>query len=48
MKIECWVADVTAVGSPDISERAILGVILAWHFFGQFRPYLLSGNYFVM
>ena len=28
MKIEWLVADVTAVGSPDRVERAILGVIL--------------------
>ena len=33
MKIECLVADVTPVGSPDRAECAILGVIL-----GVFRP----------
>ena len=32
MKIEWLVTDVTAVGSPDRAERAILGVILAGHF----------------
>ena len=29
MKMESLVSDVTAVGSPDRAERAILGVILA-------------------
>ena len=35
MKIESLVSDVTAVGSPDRAERAILGVILAERFFCQ-------------
>ena len=35
---------VTAVGSPDRAERAMLGVILAGRFFGQFRPYVWSGE----
>ena len=48
MKTEWLVTNVTAVGSPDGAERAILGVILAGHFFGQFKPYLLSGSHFVM
>ena len=34
MKIEWVVTDVTAVGSPDIAERATLGVILARYLFG--------------
>ena len=33
MKIEMLVADVTAVRFPDRAERAILGTILAGHFF---------------
>ena len=32
MKIEWLVSDVTAVGSPDRSERAILGMIVAGRF----------------
>ena len=32
MKIEGLVANVTAVGSPQRAERAILGVILAGYF----------------
>ena len=32
MKAERLVTDITAVGSPDRAERAILGVILAGHF----------------
>ena len=35
MKIEWLVIDVTAVGSPDRAERAILGVILAGRFFAN-------------
>ena len=35
MKIEWLIADVTAVGSPDKAEYAILGVILARHFFAN-------------
>ena len=42
MKIEWLVADVTAVGSPDRAERAILGVILAGRVFGQSRSFLWS------
>ena len=48
MNIKWLVADVTAVGSPDIAEHAILVVILAERCFGQFRPYLWSGNKCVM
>ena len=48
MKINWLVADITAVGSPDRAERAILGVILTRGYFGQFRPYLWSGSHFVM
>ena len=48
MKINWLVADVTAVGSPDRAEHAILVVILAVRFFGQFGLYFLSGSHFVM
>ena len=48
MKIEWLVTDVTAVWSHDRAERAILGVILARRYFGQFTLYLWSGSYFVM
>ena len=40
MKIEWLVVNLTAIGSPDRAVRAILGVILAWHFFGKIRLYL--------
>ena len=40
MKTGWLVTDVKAVGSPDRAERAILGMILAWRPFGQFRLYL--------
>ena len=36
MKIEWLVTDVTTVGSPDIAERAILGVLLAGFFLVNF------------
>ena len=48
MKIEWSVADVIAIGSPDRAERAMLGVIVAGHCFGQFRPYLWSASPFVV
>ena len=48
MKTEWLVTDVTAIESRDRAERAILGVILAGRFFGQFRPYLWSGSHFAM
>ena len=48
MKIEWLVADVTAVGSLDRAERAILGVIVAGRVFGQFRSFLWSGSHFVV
>ena len=48
MKIKSLLTDITAVGFPEIAERAILGVILAWRCFGQFRPSLWSGSHFVM
>ena len=48
VKIEWLVVDVTAVGSLDRAERAILGLIVAWHVFVQFRSYLWSGSYFVV
>ena len=48
MKIKWLVADVTAVGSPDRAEHAILGVILVGRCFGQFRLDFWSGSHFVM
>ena len=48
MIIELLVSDVTAVGSPDIAERAILEVILVGRCFGQFRAYLGLESHFVM
>ena len=59
MKIEWLVADATAVGSPDIVERAILGLILTRRFFANLgyicgqgaillcRNPLLSSNKFI-
>ena len=38
--VDCWAGDVIAVGAPDSMDRAILEVILAGRFFGQFRLYL--------
>ena len=32
MKIECLVTNVMAVRSPERAERAMLEVIVAWHF----------------
>ena len=48
VKIEWLVADVTAVGSLDRAERAILGVIVAGRVFGQPRSCLWPGSYFVV
>ena len=48
MKIEWLVIGVTAAGSPDRAERAILSVILNGRCFGQFRIYLWSERHFVM
>ena len=48
MILERFVANVTAVGSPDRAERAILSVILAGRFFWQFMQYLWLGTHFVM
>ena len=48
MKIEWLVTDVTTIGSPDRAERAILGLILAWRVFAQFRTYLWWESPFVM
>ena len=45
MKLELLVADVIAVGSPDIEERDILEVILAERCFDQFRPYFWPGSH---
>ena len=47
-KIEWLVADVTAVGSLDRAECAILGVIVAGRVFGQFRSYLWLGSHFLV
>ena len=44
MKIESLVVDVTAAGSPDRAECAILGVIEAGRVFGQSRSFLWSGS----
>ena len=48
MKIESLVADVTAVGSLDRDERAILGVFVAGLVFGPSRSCLWSGSHFVV
>ena len=40
MEIKWLVTDVTAVGSPDIVDRAILAVISAGHCFDQFGAFL--------
>ena len=40
MKMQWLVTDVTAVGSPDRAEHALLWVILVGRFFDQFRPIL--------
>ena len=45
VKIKWFVANVTAVGSPDRAEHAILGVILTGHVFGQSRSLLWSGSH---
>ena len=42
------VADVTAVGSLDRAEHAILEVIVTWRVFGQFRTYLWSQSRFAI
>ena len=47
MKIEWLVDNVTAVGSLDKAERAILGVIVTGRVFGRSRSYLWSGSRFV-
>ena len=48
MKVEWLVADVTAIGSLDKAERAILGVIVAGRVFGPSRSCLWSGRHFVV
>ena len=49
MKIEWLVVNVTAVGSPDAANQAILGIIWAGRFFAiKCRPYLWTASYFVM
>ena len=44
MKIECLVANVTAVESPDRAERAILEVILAGRFFLLIQDIFVVGG----
>ena len=44
MKIKWLVADVTAVGSLDRAERAILGVIMVGSVFDQFRSFFVVGE----
>ena len=46
LKIEWFIANVRAVGSPYRAERDILGMAL--DVFGQFRLLLWSGNHFVI
>ena len=48
MKIDWLVTDVTAIGSPDRADYAILGVSLAGRCFGQFRPFFVIGDHFVV
>ena len=48
MKTEWLVTDVTAVGSPEGAERAILEVIVAEQFFGQSRSFLWLESHFVV
>ena len=48
MKVEWLVADVTSIGSLDIAELAILGVILAGRVFGQSRSFFWSWSHFVV
>ena len=48
MKIEWFVANLTAVGSLDRAEHAILGVILVKLVFDQYSSYLRSESHFVM
>ena len=45
MKIEWLVSDVTAVGCPDRAERAILRVISARRFVGQFGSFCVGEPY---
>ena len=47
VKIECSVADVTAVGSLDRAERAFLGVIVAGRVLSQSRSYFARFLYVV-
>ena len=44
MKIKWLVADVTAVGSPDIEERAIWGRILAERGFWPIQAVFVAGE----
>ena len=48
VKIEWLIAEVTAVGSLDRAERAILLLIVVRRVFGQFRSYLWLGSHFVV
>ena len=48
MKIEWFVADVTAAGSLDRAEHAVLGGVVAGLVFGQSRSCLWSESHFVV
>ena len=48
MKLEWFVADVTAVVSLDRVGYSFLGVIVAGRVFGQSRSFLLPGSHFVV
>ena len=48
MKKECLVADVTAVGSLDRAERAVLGLIEVARVVGQSTSFLWFGGDFVV
>ena len=46
MELEWLVTDVTAVRAPERAGPAVLRVILAGRFFGQFRPNFVVGEPF--
>ena len=47
MKMKLLVTDATPDEFPNRAERAILGLILVKFVYGEFRPYLWPGSYFV-
>ena len=47
-KIEWLAADITAVGSSERAERAILGVTLAWQILANSGSIFDSGGHFMM